>query len=96
MDEFNTAVHGAYVAAGSSNADYIPDFEAIHAHPHSPDFSAAAPYEFDDNIVFAFYRNRIIQSRARADLSWGKTVGDQIRFSISEFNAGATSGVSPK
>ena len=90
VDEFNTAVHDAYVAAGSSNSDYIPDFEAIHAYPHSPDFSSSPGYEFDDNIALAYYRNWIIQSRARVDQTWGGTVGDQIRFSISEFSAGSS------
>lgn len=81
IDEFNTAVLNAGAAP--------PDFESIHAYPHSPDF-ASSPYTFDDNIAFAYYRNWIIQSRARVNAIWGATLGTPIRFSVSEFNAGSS------
>jgi hypothetical protein len=88
IDEFNTEVHNAYLAHGG-DPDYIPDAESIHAYPHSPDFSATPGYAFDDNMVCAYYRNWLVQSRGRLDAIWGSTVGDNIRFSISEWNAGA-------
>jgi hypothetical protein len=88
VSEFNTAVHAAYVSSGG-NPDYIPDFESIHAYPHSPDFSSAPGYGFDDKIAFAYYRNWIAKSRAVADGVWGATIGDDIRFSISEWSAGS-------
>lgn len=90
ISEFNTAVHKAYVAAGSSNPDYVPDFEAIHAYPHSADF-APSPYAFKDGIALAYYRNWITQSRGQVNAAWGKTIGDQVRFSISEWSAGLSS-----
>jgi len=95
IDEFNNAVHTAYVNAGS-DPDYVPDAESIHAYPHSTDFDPGPGqtgydnYAFDDNIAFAFYRNWITQSRAHVDTAWGATIGDQIRFSISEWNAGVS------
>jgi hypothetical protein len=81
IDEFNTAVISAGVAP--------PDFESIHAYPHSSDF-AGPPYAFDDNIAYAYYRNWIIRSRARVVAMWGPAVGNKIRFSISEWNAGSS------
>jgi hypothetical protein len=81
VDEFNTAVLNAGAAP--------PDFESIHAYPHGPDF-ACSPYAFDDNIAFAYYRNWIVQSRARVNAVWGATLGSAIRFSVSEFTAGSS------
>ncbi len=88
IDEFNTAIQSAYAAHGN-DPDYIPDVESIHAYPHSPDFSDQAGYELDDNQIYAYYRNWLVQSRRRLDAIWGPTVGDKIRFSISEWNAGS-------
>ncbi len=88
IDEFNTAIQSAYAAHGN-DPDYIPDVESIHAYPHSPDFSEQAGYELDDNQIYAYYRNWLVQSRRRLAAIWGPTVGDKIRFSISEWNAGS-------
>ena len=88
IDEFNSAVRAAYAAHGN-DPDYIPDAESIHAYPHSPDFSDQAGYEFPDNMAYAYYRNWLVQSRRRLDAIWGAAVGDQIRLSISEWNAGS-------
>jgi F5/8 type C domain len=88
IDEFNTAIQAAYAAHGN-DPDYIPDVESIHAYPHSPDFSDQAGYELDDNQIYAYYRNWLVQSRRRLAAIWGPTVGDKIRFSISEWNAGS-------
>lgn len=87
IDEFNTAVYAAYVASGD-NPDYVPDAESIHAYPHSSDFSASPGYEFDDNVAFAYYRQWIESSRDAVDAIWGSSPGDNIRFAISEWNAG--------
>jgi hypothetical protein len=87
IDEFNVAVHAAYLTSGR-NVDVIPDFESIHAYPHSDDF-ASAPYDFDDRIAYAYYRTWIERSRARLDALWGPGMGGNILFSISEWNAGA-------
>jgi hypothetical protein len=88
VDEFNTEVQKACAAHGD-DPDYVPDVESIHAYPHSPDFSDKAGYSFDDNMAYAYYRNWLVQSRARLDAIWGATIGSRIRFSISEWNAGA-------
>jgi len=88
IDEFNNEVQAAYVAHGN-DPDYIPDVESIHAYPHSPDFSDKAGYEFADRMAYAYFRNWIIQSRRRLNAVWGTSIGSQIRFSISEWNAGA-------
>jgi hypothetical protein len=89
MREFNVAVHSAYVASGY-NPDFIPDFEAIHAYNHSPDFSSQAGYEFDDRIVYSYYRNWLIKSRAVLNSVWPTAIGANIRFSLSEWNAGSS------
>jgi hypothetical protein len=86
VTEFNTAVHSAYVAAGNDPA-YIPDFEAIHSYGHSPDFSSAAGYEFDDNICFAYYRNWLTQTHAVIGSVWG---ANDVKLSLSEWNAGSS------
>lgn len=87
IDEFNVAVHAAYVHSGY-DPDYIPFAESIHAYPHSSDFGAPPSYEFDDNIAFAYYRNWIESSRAQVRAIWGTTLGNNVRFAISEWNAG--------
>jgi hypothetical protein len=81
VDEFNTALKDAGVAP--------PDFESIHAYPHSPDFSSSPGYEFDDDIGYAYYRNWNIQTRAVLESIWGRKAGSRIRLAISEWNAGA-------
>ncbi|MDT4923202.1 MAG: hypothetical protein QOG01_915 [Pseudonocardiales bacterium] len=81
IDEFNTAVIKAGVLP--------PDFESVHAYPHSADF-AGIPYVFDDKIAYAFYRNWIIRSRERVTALWGPQAGNKIRFAISEWNAGSS------
>ena len=81
MTEFNTAVKKAGVVP--------PDFESIHAYPHGPDFSSSPGYEFDDKKVYAFYRNWLVQSRKITNNIWGSE-GNNIRFSISEWNAGSS------
>ncbi len=91
IDEFNDAVHAAYVASGD-NPDYIPYAESIHAYPHSSDFGTSPTYEFNDNIAFAYYRNWIESSRAQVRAIWGTLYGDDIRFAISEWNAGVAKG----
>ena len=88
IDEFNKAVQAAYAAHGN-DPDYIPDAESVHAYPHSPDFTDKAGYEFPDNMAYAYYRNWIVQSRSHVEQIWGPAIGSQIRFSISEWSAGA-------
>jgi hypothetical protein len=94
IDEFNNAVHNAGVAA--------PDFEAWHSYVHSPDNYQGAPYESslgdpgsatdDDQILYSYARGQISLYRQHADTIWGATVGDQIRFAISEGAAGSANG----
>ena len=86
--EFNTAVHAAYVASGR-DPDYIPDVLSIHSYSHGPDFTSRPGYEFDDRKVYAFFRNWLVRSRKELVKIWGPTIGNRIRFSISEWNAGA-------
>jgi len=90
VDEFNTAIKTAYDAAPAADKPlYIPDFESIHCYPHSPDFTAeSAIYQFDNNKAFAYYRQWIQSSRARVNLIWGSTIGNQILFANSEGTAG--------
>jgi len=88
IDEFNVEVHNAYLAHGN-DPDYIPDVESIHSYPHGPDFTTKAGYEYDDRKIYAYFRNWIIHSRQRLDAIWGSAIGDQIRFSLGEWNAGA-------
>jgi hypothetical protein len=88
IDEFNAAVHNAYVAHGD-DPYYIPDVESVHSYAHDPDFSDKAGYEFNDNMVYAYFRNWLVQSRRHLDATWGSSIGGNIRFSISEWNAGA-------
>jgi hypothetical protein len=87
IDEFNAEVQSAYVSHGN-DPDYIPNAESIHAYCHSNDF-ASNPFTFDDNICFAYYRNWIVQSRAHLNTTWGAAIGNNIRFSMSEWNAGS-------
>ena len=81
VTEFNTAVHSAFVTAGSSDWDYVPDFLSMHAYPHGGDFSTATTgYEFTDltgydsarpdDIAFAFYRNWITVARGLVNGIW--------------------------
>lgn len=86
IDEFNNEIEANY-ATHSADTDYIPNVESIHSYCHSSDF-ASNPFTFDDNICFAFYRNWIKQSRSQLDSIWGSTIGDNIRFSISEWEPG--------
>ncbi len=88
IDEFNTQIHAAYTAHGN-DPDYIPDVESVHAYPHGPDFSSRTGYEFSDRMVYAYFRSWLTHSRGRLKAIWGPTVGARIRFSISEWNAGA-------
>lgn len=81
VDEFNTAIKAAGVAP--------PDFESIHAYPHSADFSSSPGYEFDDDIAYAYYRNWNVRTRAVLESIWGRRAGSRIRLAISEWNAGA-------
>jgi len=87
INEFNTPIYNAYLASGR-DPDYIPDAESIHAYPHGQDFSMVPGFEFDDNIIYAYYRNWLVKSRARLKAIWGDAIGDGIRFSMSEWNAG--------
>jgi hypothetical protein len=87
VNEFNNAVKAGYLAH-ASDPDYIPDVESIHAYPHGADFSGVTGYEFDDNMAYAYYRTWLVKSRARLNAIWGSTIGSNIRFSISEWNAG--------
>jgi hypothetical protein len=87
--EFSTAVRDAYLAHGS-DPDYVPDFLAMHAYPHGPDFSSTDGYEFDDNIAYAYFRNWLTRSRDVVADIWGSAIGNRIRFSISEWNAGVS------
>ncbi|HSX52955.1 MAG TPA: Ig-like domain-containing protein, partial [Patescibacteria group bacterium] len=84
IDEFNTAVHTAYVNSGN-DADYIPDGESVHAYPHSPDFGTSS-----DNCIFQYFKLFNQQWRQELVNIWGPTIGNQIKLSISEWNAGNT------
>ena len=91
MTEFSNAVLAAYNSNGH-DPDYIPDVESIHAYCHSTDFLPTSftgnPYDFDDNVCYAFYRSWLVKSRAYVNSIWGSTIGNNIRFSISEWEAG--------
>jgi len=91
MTEFSNAVLAAYNSNGH-DPDYIPDVESIHAYCHSTDFLPTSftgnPYDFDDNVCYAFYRSWLVKSRAYVNSIWGSTIGNNIRFSISEWQAG--------
>ena len=82
VDEFNQAAYNAYVAAGS-DPDYIPDAESIHAYPHSPDFGTSS-----DECIFQYFKLFNQQWRQHLVSTWGSTIGNQIKLSISEWNAG--------
>jgi len=86
IDEFNNAVHAAYVAH-DGDADYIPDAESFHTYGHNPDFKAA-PYVFPDAWCYAFYSTWITKTRAHIASIWGGP-GSHMQFSVSEWNAGA-------
>jgi hypothetical protein len=92
ITEFNNAVVAAYRLNGN-DPDYVPNAESIHGYCHSTDFQPASftpnPYDFDDNVCYAFYRSWIVKSRAYVNSIWGAAIGNNIRFSMSEWQAGA-------
>jgi hypothetical protein len=92
VNEFNTQVQAAYVSHGN-DPDYIPGAESIHAYCHSSDFGAN-PFNFSDNICNAYYRNWLTQSRAQVNTNWGPAIGGNIRFAISEWQAGVCTNLS--
>jgi hypothetical protein len=87
VDEFNNQVESDYAAASTNKSYYIPDVESVHSYCHGNDF-ATAPYTFDDNECYAFQREQITSFRSQADSIWGSTIGDNIRFSVSEWSPG--------
>jgi hypothetical protein len=87
VDQFNQAVLAAYRANGN-NPDYIPDVESVHSYCHSNDF-ATNPFTFDNNECYAFQREWLTSSRGQVNSIWGKTIGNNIRFAVSEWQAGA-------
>lgn len=98
VGEFNAALYSKYLAAAQSAdaavsataADYIPDAESIHAYPHSPDFTTTIPgYDFNDDAAYSYYHMWIQQVRGAINTAWNSTsVGSNMRFAISEWNAG--------
>lgn len=94
VDEFNQALVTAGVSA--------PDIESVHQYAHGGDFDCGPGgtncltgtsydgYDFNDNIVFSFDDNWETQARARLVNYWGSTVGNAIKLSISEWNAGVS------
>jgi hypothetical protein len=96
IDGFNNHVKAVYDA--NPNADLIPDFEAVHTYVHSLDNYLSAPYESsitgsateDDKVLYSYFRNWILKSRARVEAIWGATIGDQIRFAFSEGSPGSS------
>lgn len=91
VNEFATEVYNSYTAHGN-DPDYLPQVMSIHAYPHGSDFTSAAGYDFPDGEAYQYYRNWLVQSRARLDAIMGTTLGDSIRFAISEWNAGYSRG----
>ena len=87
VDEFNQAVLAAY-RAHRDNADYIPNVESVHSYCHSTDF-APNPFTFDDNECYAFQREWLTNARTQVDSIWGSGIGTNIRFAVSEWQAGA-------
>jgi hypothetical protein len=87
IDQFNQAVQAAY-AAHRDNPDYIPNVESVHSYCHSTDF-ATNPFTFDDNECYAFQREWLTNSRSQVNGIWGSAIGNNIRFAVSEWQAGA-------
>jgi hypothetical protein len=87
VDQFNQAVLAAYRAHGN-NADYIPDVESVHSYCHSNDF-ATNPFTFDDHECYAFQREWLTSARGQVKSIWGSSIGSNIRFAVSEWQAGA-------
>lgn len=82
ISEFNQATYQAYVNSGN-DPDYIPNAESIHAYPHSPDFPNAS-----DTCIFQYFKLFAQQWRQELVKIWGPTIGNQIKLSISEWEAG--------
>jgi hypothetical protein len=85
IDEFNDAVHQAYVNSGN-DPDYIPDAESIHAYPYPMDFPNAS-----NDCVYQYFKLFAQQWRQELVKIWGPEIGNRIRLSISEWEAGTLS-----
>jgi hypothetical protein len=87
VDQFNQAVEAAYVAH-RDNPDYIPNVESVHSYCHSTDFTTSPGYNFSNNECLAWQREWLTSARQQVDRIWGKAIGSQIRFAVSEWSGG--------
>lgn len=85
--EFNNQVHTDYTNATTNKSYYIPNVESVHSYCHSPVF-ATNPYTFDNNECYAFQREQLTNFRSRVNSIWGSTTGNNLRFAVSEWQAG--------
>jgi hypothetical protein len=87
VDEFNTAVHAAYLAS-HDNPDYLPEVESVHSYCHSTDFTSKPGYPVPDAMCYAWQREWLLMARAQVEQIWGNSIGSQIRFAVSEWSGG--------
>jgi hypothetical protein len=87
VDEFNQAAMAAYRASGRNRA-YIPEAESVHSYCHSTDFTSSPGYSFSNDECLAWQREWLTSARRQVDRIWGKAIGSQIRFAVSEWSGG--------
>ena len=87
LDEFNNAVHSAYVAS-HDNPDFIPQVESVHSYCHSTDFTSKPGYPVPNAECYAWQSEWIYAARTQAEAIWGDAIGGQIRFAVSEWSGG--------
>jgi hypothetical protein len=87
LDEFNNAVHAAYVAH-HDNPDYIPQVESVHSYCHSTDFTSKPGYPVPNAECYAWQSEWIHAARQQVESVWGNAGGSQIRFAVSEWSGG--------
>jgi len=88
IDEFNTAVHAAYVAH-HDDPDYIPQVESVHSYCHSTDFTTKPGFPVPNAACFAWQREWLLTARSQVEQIWGEPIGSKIRFSVSEWSGGS-------
>jgi hypothetical protein len=69
-----------------NDPDYIPDAESIHAYPYPMDFPNAS-----NDCVYQYFKLFAQQWRQELVKIWGPEIGNRIRLSISEWEAGTLS-----
>jgi hypothetical protein len=97
IDEFNNQLESQWAADSNSDPNkpyYIPDVESLHSYCHSPDFVASNPYVLADAECDAYYNQWIQNARTEANSIWGSTIGNGIRFSVSEWQGGICTNTS--